>query len=439
MKVSMLYYIDPKIKEVIELSKTNNALEITKRIFRDKYSHWLDVDNLDFKNLLQDEFCIDNIIGYTRHPTRNKMYFKLCDICSKNIEMNGLGIYLFSKKDIKSGVKCCNCSKSTKYTHYQNIIRFNKIALLNNLELLNYNHSSKIITYICNKNNHKIVQSSKVDYFLVLKHFCKKCIFENKSKTHSVDDEIHIKEFMSTGNFLEGTKFWRSDRRTTSGLLNFWYYECPKCSYDEYVQNGLCDGKFEVNIGNLKLGNRACRCESRYRWTQDQREYQLNKNLSSRNITQKFLYWDNGFYENAFSYAWVECSIPEHENYKSTCDNLLRGRGCGQCRGHSQRQCYINLVLDNDIPIALKYGIAVEHESRVQNQCKKSIYDIKNYGVWEFYGVYSCKSAESECKRTFTRVLEKREMQDGFTETTEVLNLNKIIEIYENWGGIRIK
>ncbi len=119
--------------------------------------------------------------------------------------------------------------------------------------------------------------------------------------------------------------------------------------------------------------------------------------------------------------------------------NLKSGKVSCSCNGNNQQQCYINLVLDSGVPIALKYGIANNYTTREKSQNKHSIYDVNNCGVWEFESVTLCKSAEAECKRTFSHVLDAREMKDGYTETTSPLDIDKIIEIYENWGGVRIK
>lgn len=64
----------------------------------------------------------------------------------------------------------------------------------------------------------------------------------------------------------------------------------------------------------------------------------------------------------------------------------------------------------------------------------------KNIGVWEFSSAEKCKKAEKECKkRVVTGFISKEYMKDGWTETASVLDLEKVISIYEKHGGKRIK
>ena len=85
-------------------------------------------------------------------------------------------------------------------------------------------------------------------------------------------------------------------------------------------------------------------------------------------------------------------------------------------------------------------GIANKSEVRLLNQNSCCIYEVENFGVWEFETKKSCLAAERECKQTLEcGVLTKEEMPDGFTESTWAFNLDKIISIYEKHGGKRIK
>lgn len=118
---------------------------------------------------------------------------------------------------------------------------------------------------------------------------------------------------------------------------------------------------------------------------------------------------------------------------------LYQGARSCSCTNSRQRQAYINLVKDGDLIVAIKYGVANLYTNRVATQNNKSIFDIENYGVWEFPEVMQCKGAERTCSSTLDRgILSKEEMPDGHTETTHVFNLENVIKIYEEYGGIRI-
>lgn len=168
--------------------------------------------------------------------------------------------------------------------------------------------------------------------------------------------------------------------------------------------------------------------------------YHINAFMETSKFHKEGKFWrssrlNSSGYKNFWFYECPVCKIA----VESQLGNLKEGKLPCLCNGNIQQQCYINLVLDNEIPIAVKYGIANNYITREKSQNRHSIFDIHNSGVWEFETVYLCKAAEAECKRTFNPVLNSREMDDGHTETTSPLYIEKIIEIYESWGGVRIK
>lgn len=104
-----------------------------------------------------------------------------------------------------------------------------------------------------------------------------------------------------------------------------------------------------------------------------------------------------------------------------------------------QKEAYINLIIDA-IPVAVKFGVAVNSLARAKHQNSKSIYEIQHHARYRFTDVYSCKKAERECLQELEcSVVSKEDMPDGYTETTWLYNLDKIIEIYERNGGIKIE
>lgn len=101
-------------------------------------------------------------------------------------------------------------------------------------------------------------------------------------------------------------------------------------------------------------------------------------------------------------------------------------------------QAYINIISDSEIDIAIKFGISSLSQRRVRIQDRYSIYSVRQLGVWVFPSFVECRQAENKVKvSVVSGVLSKNEMPDGFTETTYVHNIDKIIGIYESGGGIR--
>jgi hypothetical protein len=100
---------------------------------------------------------------------------------------------------------------------------------------------------------------------------------------------------------------------------------------------------------------------------------------------------------------------------------------------------YINVLKDQSEEIAIKFGIANNSHSRIKTQRLYCSYEIYNHSIFRFPTVTACKEAERECKSTLLcRVVTKEEMKDGYTETTSMLNLDKIINIFVSYGGHRV-
>lgn len=136
-------------------------------------------------------------------------------------------------------------------------------------------------------------------------------------------------------------------------------------------------------------------------------------------------------------YWWVYC--PECDTTtESIRSNLVRGHRPCACTPMRQKEAYINLITDElGRIICVKFGIAVDTVRRAKDQNRVSKYSIENYLTFLFPDVESTKLAERVCKRTFDcGVVDRDLMPDGFTETTSKENIGRIIEIYENHGGI---
>lgn len=118
--------------------------------------------------------------------------------------------------------------------------------------------------------------------------------------------------------------------------------------------------------------------------------------------------------------------------------NIKLGYRLCACERPRQRFAYINIISDQENILAIKYGIATNPEDRLKKQACKSIYSLRNFGVWEFPDYQSCRNAETFCKRNFPQSLDREEMPDGFSETTYPYNIDKIINIYESHGGHRV-
>ncbi|MGL5012968.1 MAG: GIY-YIG nuclease family protein [Bacteroidales bacterium] len=136
-------------------------------------------------------------------------------------------------------------------------------------------------------------------------------------------------------------------------------------------------------------------------------------------------------------YWYMSC--PEcGETGESASNNLQKGKRPCACSPMRQQECYINWLVDEyNNAIAIKFGIANNSKQRIKEQNRFSAYNIKQHSVYTFPSVEQCKKAEREYRQELeTGVVLKRDMKDGYTETTWTYNIDKIIEIYERNGGI---
>lgn len=380
------------------------------------------------------------VVGWKGKKGSHKHYILECDKCAGDRELFGDGVFKSLKGVMVKGGCSCGCSFNPKLTEAQSVVIAKRAAEKRGYSFLGwvggFNGVHTKCHLICHE--HGEWKSTSLGNLRAGKG-CIGCANAKMRLSTLRDNASHIEEFMSTGKFLAGTRFWREGRATGR-----WSYICPKCSNDEYVVAGLCCGKFSAAVGHLKSGRLSCRCSPAYRWTQEQREHQIKNEMVQRSDKEppnfKFVGWKsrNG-YTNSESGFIFSCSR-HGDQVVSVANFLYRHQGCPLCAGKNQQQCYLHQVKDNGVPVALKLGIARDWQGRLRGQNMKNLFQAQNIGVWEFENVDDCKSAERECKQTLkTGVLSSREMKDGWTETVSTLDLDKVIAIYEKHGGERIR
>lgn len=264
---------------------------------------------------------------------------------------------------------------------------------------------------------------------------CPMCWQNRRYKNNLMSDDKHVAEIEATGKFKEGTVFKRNtERKNTCGARVYWNYICPICSNDEYVKAGLCSGVFTALLSSLKRGVLSCRCSSIPQYTKRQWEYRLTKMCKERGYLFSGWVGTEFGYRGKFSY---DCPI--HGEQKMLVKQILSGQGCAACAGQNQQQCYINVVCDQKVPLALKLGIAKDANIRLQwlNRC--NLFQMVQVVVYYFPSVEDCKNAERTCLSELRcGVLSERELKDGWTETVALTDYDKVVSIYERFGGILI-
>ena len=195
-------------------------------------------------------------------------------------------------------------------------------------------------------------------------------------------------------------------------------------------------------IGNLLAGGQGCPlCRS-------DRQSEANKKPDDVMISSFFAsgafhpdtkFWrsDRKSSRGRASYWYMSCPKCEEQG-EAEASNLQQGNHPCACCNMRQQECYINWIVDDhNNAVAIKFGIANNSKQRIKAQNKKSIYEIRQYQVYTFPDVASCKKAERECKEELIcGVVSKTDMLDGWTETTCTSNLARVKSIYEKNGGV---
>lgn len=382
-----------------------------------------------------------SVKGHNGKKGKYKKYLALCSACSKDQSLFGAGVFSVLKHDFTKGTIPCGCSLTPRWTEPQYRTRVGREAERRGYTFLGWKGDFKAGNTRC-----RLVCPVHGEWSsAIIKAFfsgrgCPVCAETPQKSGALKDDSLHIKAFMETGSFLPGTVFWRSQERGR----NQWSFTCPVCSKDEYVQAGLCDGVFSSWVGKLKSGRCPCRCSSHRPWTKEQREYQIKKEMEERRkmgaSDLSFVRWASDKADGNTRERFIY-NCPDHgEQETSTGSFLYAANGCPQCVGKNQQMCYLNIVKDGCVPVAIKLGISNNPEKRIQRQNHRNLFHMTQAGVWSFPSVKSCKESEKTCKQELTcGVLSEREMKDGWTETVSVLDLEKVIAIYEKHGGVRIK
>lgn len=137
-------------------------------------------------------------------------------------------------------------------------------------------------------------------------------------------------------------------------------------------------------------------------------------------------------------YWWVTCGKCG-DKYESENSNLKRGSIACQCSTFRQKECYINSVSDCGNLIALKFGIAKDSAARLKQQQGSCLFQVEKMVVYKFDNYHECLNAERAVRKALEcGVISKVDMPDGYTETTDVKNYERICEIFSESGGFKV-
>lgn len=286
-----------------------------------------------------------------------KAYTVVCRRCELDPELHGSATYKVTKHYLNQGKTPCGCGKGVNWTDEQHDIRL-KRTVDASIKYTRLEPKGVLAKHSCEC---KICGSKWISNVKSLLDGmgCRKCA--NNKKV--LPDSNRVEQFMSTGTFLEGTKFW-TERKKNNQDRYIWYYTCPECSNDSYVKAGVCSGIFETNSNALIKGGVACRCSRSYRKTKEQQIYAIKIKCKENNHNficlrdGKFGYHDRVLLE-CLEHGVIDVDIGGY---------LTQDRECPHCRTygfkkHLPATFYVLEITKGDLTFT-GFGITNEPEVR---------------------------------------------------------------------------
>lgn len=195
-------------------------------------------------------------------------------------------------------------------------------------------------------------------------------------------------------------------------------------------------------IGSLLHGGNscpACKCDVTAKRSLKPDETMVQSFFDSGAFHPDTKFWRSEKKNSSNRSIYWHFSCPDCGGQGESESNKIQAgqKSCG-CSRMRQQEAYINFLVDvGGNVIAIKFGIANSSPKRAKKQNRQCSYEVTQHQVFTFHSVEACKTAERDCKQELDcGVVLKRDMPDGYTETTWAYNLEKIIEIYERNGGI---
>jgi hypothetical protein len=258
----------------------------------------------------------------------DKVYRVVCHICNLDPELFGDGQFLIAKSSLTRGSTPCACeSRVYRWTLAQCKVRVERECSKRNYTFLGFvedfaGNSTKI-KLRCNLDGNEW-SNLRASALLTSKVGCRVCANNTISEKNGYTDEHCVEKFFEVGKFPSGTIFGRCKSRG-----NKWKYRCGVCSDDIFVKNGLCSGLFNSSYANLSVGKKSCRCSRAYRWTAQQREFQVKSTLEYEGLKYNFVGWEDN-YKNVGSKIVLNCDV--HGNWPVNIHSFLAvGNRCPDC------------------------------------------------------------------------------------------------------------
>jgi hypothetical protein len=206
---------------------------------------------VDWKDNLGDVYNIEGvsltIVGSTKVKYKPRKYILKCSTCSEDTELFPYGSISCTKGNLQKGQIPCGCRKGYRWSESQNIVRIGRVCKERGYILHGWFGSYKSDTTYLSLENPITGNKWNTTSINNLLHGFGDPVAGRKATIAGSfkDDAYHIKGFLASGVFPEGTTFSRVKKQK-------WVYVC-----------GGCKQTFTSSGSSLKMGKMSCNCNGR--------------------------------------------------------------------------------------------------------------------------------------------------------------------------------
>lgn len=413
-------------------------------------------DLIDENGVQQDEWSLGKhvfggddqlqVVGWSGHyytPSRathhGNAYIVRCEMCATDHELFGEGYFRSPKASLNKGQIPCGCARFVKWSDAQYRILCTRASAKSGNTFVDFRGSpvnrDTLLIQSCPK--HGEWDSGKMGNLLTKFTGCPSCKAVLNSQRcavdYLIDEQSLLDRFISA--LPETLKFtgWVGAFKGTKTVSLIY---CTKHEiYTEALTSNFIDGRKAVICPRCISEN-----ISEVNGLSEDEAIARAEMLAGSNTTvfKGFV----GDYESvSTSKIKVMCTTHGLTSTRNFNGLSRAAHPCPICAigGSSQVYAYINTVVQYDTPLAVKFGITGKHINRLRQQNWSNSLLMEPLSLFKFPSREDCLAAELECKRELLcGVVSKQEMPDGYTETTYIYNVDRIIQIYKKHKGVLI-
>lgn len=332
-------------------------------------------------------------IKYIGKPGHNKIYSFHCSACSLDSELWPEGSITSAKSNMEKGSIPCGCGARHNWSREQYEIRAARSASDQGFKFLGwvgeYNGSYTYADLDCATHGKFKCRFSN----LMLGKACALCGLKKISDNKRFPDEILIDKFSELCNLSD----WQRIIRRVGAKS--WLVECKICAADEYSSAGL-KSKFVATACSLYNGSFACRCSTRYRWSNEERACRASSVCEADGL--EFIGWSETRKTTLKNVAIVKCV--SHGEFKVPLWSLLfQNTRCPSCTGrgfNSTKPAFVYL-LKSDCGAYTKVGISGSFERRMLSLKGKTPFAFEVLDKIEFKTGADAREAEQDTHCAF--------------------------------------